>query len=70
MLYFEQDDFHNGRTIEQLRGSFKHSQRVVNAIDQQRCLGTARTLSDGICNCYVVDVRTQSQIRYKVLQQK
>ena len=62
-LDLEQDDFHNGRTIEQLRDSFAHSQRVVYAMNQQRCIGTARALSDGVCNCYVVDVWIQSQFR-------
>ena len=40
-LDLEQDDFQNGRTIEQLRDSFAHSQRVVYAMNQQRCIGTA-----------------------------
>lgn len=62
-LDLEQDDFHNGRTVEQLKASFINSQRVVYVMDQDRCVGTARALSDLICNCYVVDVWTQSQFR-------
>jgi ribosomal protein S18 acetylase RimI-like enzyme len=62
-LDLEQDDFHNGRTTEGLKDSFLNSQCVVYAMNQQRCVGTARALSDGVCNCYVIDVWTQSQFR-------
>ena len=57
------DDFHNGRTTHQLRLSFENSQLQVYAIDGDRCIGTARALSDGVGNAYVIDVWTQSGFR-------
>lgn len=57
------DDFDNGRTPEQLRESFANSQRAVVAYDGGRIVGTARVLSDGVCNAYVVDVWTLSAYR-------
>lgn len=59
------DDFHNGRTAKQLRLSFRNSQVVVYALDDGRCIGTARALSDGVCNAYVVDVWTASTHRHR-----
>ncbi len=57
------DNFHNGRTTDQLRTSFENSQIAVYVLDDHQCIATARALSDGICNCYVVDVWTQSEYR-------
>lgn len=57
------DNFHNGRTAPQLRMSFENSQVAVYAIDNGRCIGTARALSDRVCNAYVVDVWTYSPYR-------
>lgn len=57
------DDFHNGRTTGQLRKSFENSQVAVYAIEDECCIGTARALSDGVCNAYVVDVWTRSSHR-------
>ncbi|HEY7781273.1 MAG TPA: GNAT family N-acetyltransferase [Ktedonobacterales bacterium] len=57
------DDFHNGRTPEQLRASFARSAGVCLARDGDRVIGTARVLSDGVCNAYVVDVWTHSDYR-------
>ncbi len=57
------DNFHNGRTTDQLRQSFEHTAICVFAMDGPRCIGTARALSDGVCNAYVVDVWTQSDYR-------
>lgn len=57
------DKFDNGRTGEQLRTSFENSQATVIAYDGDRIVGTARVLSDGICNAYVVDVWTLSAYR-------
>jgi predicted GNAT family acetyltransferase len=57
------DSFDNGRTPEQLRISFENSYATVIAYDGQRIVGTARALSDGICNAYVVDVWTLSSYR-------
>ena len=60
-----EDDFDNGRTPEQLQQSFKNSDVVSIAYDGQKIVGTARALSDGVCNAYVVDVWTYSPYRRK-----
>lgn len=57
------DDFDNGRSPEALRRSFERSQHVAVARDGDRVVGTARALSDGVCNAYVVDVWTASSHR-------
>ena len=57
------DAFDNGRTSEQLRRSFENSQAVCIAYANNRIIGTARALSDGVCNAYVVDVWTHSDYR-------
>lgn len=58
-----EDDFDNGRTPAQLRASFENSYAAVVAYDGERIIGTARALSDGVCNAYVVDVWTHSRYR-------
>lgn len=58
-----EDDFDNGRTPEQLRESFEQSRVAVVAYDGDRIIGTARALSDGVCNAYVVDVWTYTPYR-------
>lgn len=58
-----EDNFDNGRTPEQLRKSFENSRASVVAYDGERLIGTARVLSDGVCNAYVVDVWTLSPYR-------
>lgn len=57
------DDFDNGRSAEALRLSFERSQHVVFARDDDRVVGMARMLSDGVCNAYVVDVWTHTPYR-------
>jgi predicted GNAT family acetyltransferase len=57
------DEFDNGRSSDALRRSFEQSQHVAIARDGNRVVGTARILSDGVCNAYVVDVWTQSSYR-------
>ncbi len=57
------DDFHNGRSAGELEKSFANSYVAVFAMDGDLCVGTARALSDEVCNCYVVDVWTQSKYR-------
>lgn len=52
------DDFDNGRSPAALRRSFESSQHVAIARDGDRVVGTARLLSDGVCNAYLVDVWT------------
>jgi len=57
------DDFHNGRSTKQLQLSFENSQIQVYCFDGNQCIGTARALSDGVCNAYVVDVWTFTPYR-------
>jgi ribosomal protein S18 acetylase RimI-like enzyme len=57
------DDFDNGRAPAALRRSFENAQHVAIARDGDRVVGTARLLSDGVCNAYVVDVWTHSAYR-------
>jgi ribosomal protein S18 acetylase RimI-like enzyme len=57
------DDFDNGRTPDQLRKSFENSQAVCIAWEDGHIVGTARALSDGVCNAYLVDVWTASHFR-------
>lgn len=58
-----EDSFHNGRTAAQLRESFENSAATVLACAGEDVIGTARALSDGVCNAYVVDVWTHSRYR-------
>jgi GNAT superfamily N-acetyltransferase len=55
--------FDNGRSPEQLRRSFENSQAVVIAWLDGDVVGTARALSDAVCNAYLVDVWTSSPFR-------
>lgn len=57
------DAFDNGRTPEQLQRSFRNSFASVLANADGQVVGTARALSDGVCNAYVVDVWTHSRYR-------
>jgi predicted GNAT family acetyltransferase len=57
------DEFDNGRSVEQLQRSFEASAQTVIAYHGTRIVGTARALSDGICNAYIVDVWTLSAFR-------
>ena len=58
-----EDHFDNGRTPAQMERSFRSSFRCVYAIDADKVVGTARALSDGVCNAYIVDMWTQSSYR-------
>ena len=57
------DDFDNGRTPVQLQESFAQSAHVCLAYADGQLIGTARALSDGVCNGYIVDVWTLSPYR-------
>jgi len=57
------DDWDNGRTPAQLELSFRQSFAASYACDADRVIGTARVLSDGVCNAYMVDLWTQSAYR-------
>jgi predicted GNAT family acetyltransferase len=58
-----EDRFDNGRTAAQMERSFRASYRCVYALDTDRVVGTARAISDGVCNAYIVDMWTQSAYR-------
>lgn len=60
-----QDSFDNGRSPEQLKVSFENSYAVCIASFENHVVGTARVLSDGVCNAYLVDVWTLSEFRHK-----
>ena len=57
------DDFDNGRTRAELEQSFKASAIACIAYAGSDIIGTARALSDGVCNAYVIDVWTRSDLR-------
>ena len=59
------DDFDNGRTPEQLQKSFANSCATSIAYADGRIIGTARVLSDGVCNAYIVDVWTYTPYRHQ-----
>lgn len=58
-----QDNFDNGRSPEQLKASFENSYATCIAYTEEQIIGTARVLSDGVCNAYIVDVWTLSSFR-------
>ena len=64
------DDFDNGRTPEQLKRSFAASHVACIAYCDGSMVGTARALSDGICNAYIVDVWTRSDLRRRGIARK
>ena len=57
------DRFDNERTPRQLQESFENSYAAVIAYANDRIIGTARVISDGVCNAYVVDVWTLTKYR-------
>ncbi|BCL39805.1 GNAT family N-acetyltransferase [Nostoc sp. MS1] len=59
----QQDNFDNGRSCEQLKTSFENSYATCIAYAQNQIIGTARVLSDGVCNAYIVDVWTYTPFR-------
>jgi len=59
------DDFDNGRSASALQRSFERSQHVAITRDGTAVVGTARLLSDGVCNAYMVDVWTHSSWRHR-----
>jgi predicted GNAT family acetyltransferase len=58
-----EDDFDNGRTPEQLKLSFENSHAACVAYSGDQIVGTARLLSDGVCNAYLLDVWTRTGYR-------
>ena len=64
------DAFDNGRTPEQLKKSFANSYAACIAYADERIIGTARVLSDGVCNAYIVDVWTLTIYRRQGIARK
>ncbi|MEM8780099.1 MAG: GNAT family N-acetyltransferase [Cyanobacteria bacterium P01_G01_bin.49] len=58
-----EDEFDNGRSPEQLKKSFESSYATCIAYADNYIIGTARVLSDGVCNAYIVDVWTLTTYR-------
>ena len=65
-----EDNFDNGRSPEQLKVSFTNSYASCIAHADKRIIGTARVLSDGVCNAYIVDVWTLSAFRRQGIASK
>ena len=65
-----QDNFDNGRSPEQLKKSFENSYAVCIAYADNRIIGTARALSDGVCNAYLVDIWTLTEYRHQSIATK
>ena len=57
------DKCDNGRTPAQLASSFRNSYVTVIAYIDNQIVGTARALSDGVCNAHIVDVWTLTKYR-------
>jgi predicted GNAT family acetyltransferase len=57
------DRFDNGRSPIQLKQSFQNSYAVCLAWHDSQFIGTARVLSDGVCNAYLVDMWTSTAYR-------
>lgn len=64
------DRFDNGRNPAQLKDSFNNSYAGVVAYLGGKIIGTARALSDGVCNAYIVDVWTLSSYRQRGIATK
>jgi predicted GNAT family acetyltransferase len=63
----KEDGFDNGRSPPQLEASFNNSYVTCIAYDDNRIVGTARALSDSICNAYIVDVWTFTPYRRRLI---
>lgn len=59
------DAFDNGRSPEQLQKSFENSYATCISYADNQIIGTARVLSDGVGNAYIVDVWTLSTYRHQ-----
>ena len=64
------DDFHNGRTTDQLRLSFENSSFVAIGFAGKHCIANGRMLSDGVGNAMIVDVWTHSSYRRQGIAKK
>lgn len=66
----KEDAFDNGRSPQQLKDSFENSYATCIAYIDNRIVGTARVLSDGVCNAYIVDVWTFTPYRRQGIASK
>ncbi|MBW4604468.1 MAG: GNAT family N-acetyltransferase [Calothrix sp. FI2-JRJ7] len=66
----KEDAFDNGRSPQQLKNSFENSYATCIAYIDNRIVGTARVLSDGVCNAYIVDVWTFTPYRRQGIASK
>ena len=64
------DRFDNGRSAKELRESFLNSRHICLALVAGRVIGTARLLSDGVCNAYLVDVWVRSEFRRRGIAER
>ncbi len=62
-LTLEIDESDNGRSPQQLESSFRNSYATIIAYIDSQIVGTARALSDGVSNAYIVDVWTLTAYR-------
>ena len=61
------DCFDNGRTSDEYRQAAENSHTSLVVFDNDRLIGNARAMSDGVCNAYIVDVWVHSDYRRKGL---
>jgi predicted GNAT family acetyltransferase len=66
----KEDNFYNGCTVEQIRTAFENSYLCCIVSARGKTIGTARILSDGVCNAYLVDVWTYTPFRRKGIASK
>lgn len=64
------DQFDNGRNPDQYKRSFEGSYSKVIAYIDGRIIGTARALSDGVGNAYIVDMWTLTKYRRQGIARK
>ena len=69
-LTLEMDESDNGRSPQQLEASFRNSYATIIAYIDSQIVGTARALSDGVSNAYIVDVWTLTAYRRRGIASK
>lgn len=58
------DNFDNGRDADDLHEAFLNSRHICLAYVRGKLIGTARLLSDGVGNAYLVDVWVLTKYRH------
>ena len=64
------DKWDNGRTPKQYRDSFENSNVTCLVYHDEDLIGTARALSDGVGNAYIMDMWTHSSHRKQGIARK